>query len=214
MKLHDMPAFAQVMVGLGELYGKPVSETLIDLYWAALKRFEITAIRRAVHTHINNPDVGQFMPKPADIVRYLEGSGNAKALQAWSKVTYAIKQVGCYETIVFDDALIHAVIQDMGGWIELCKGSDRALSFRAHEFEKRYGGYLLHEPVAYPRQLTGQFEADNGIKGFESKQPILIGDEHRALQVYLGGQGDPKLIQHKPLSLELIKQLSQEASTE
>jgi hypothetical protein len=53
--------------------------------------------------------------------------------------------------------------------------------------------------------LTGLFEADNGIKGFDSKQPILIGDEHRALQVYLDGQGDPKLIQHKPLSLELIK---------
>jgi hypothetical protein len=78
MKLHDMPAFAQVMIGLGELYGKAVSETLIELYWAGLKRFDIAAIRRAVHTHIHNPDAGQFMPKPADIVGYLEGSANTK----------------------------------------------------------------------------------------------------------------------------------------
>jgi hypothetical protein len=58
-----MPTFTKVMASLGELYGKSVSEILVDLYWNALKRFDIHAIRQAVHTHINNPDRGQFMPK-------------------------------------------------------------------------------------------------------------------------------------------------------
>jgi hypothetical protein len=207
MELHDMPSFAQIMVGLGELYGKPVSETLIELYWAALKCFDIAAIRHAVHTHIHNPDAGQFMPTPADIVRYLEGSANIKALYAWSKVIYAIKRVGHYETLVFDDVLIHAVIHDMGGWVELCRATEKELSFRAREFEKRYESYCLHKPSRYPRQLAGLFNTTNMAKGFEAKPPLFIGDEQQALQVYLNGQDSTKLMQHKPLSLELLKRL-------
>jgi Domain of unknown function (DUF6475) len=207
MEIHDMPAFAQVMASLGELYGKPVSGILVDLYWNALKRFDIHAIRQALHTHINNPDRGQFMPKPADLMRYLEGSANTKALQAWSKVIYAMKHHGQYESLVFDDVLIHAVIHDMGGWIELCQVSDKELPFRTHEFERRYESYLLRRPTTYPKQLMGLVEINNSARGFELKPPILIGNEQRALKVYLGGHDNTILIQHKPLSLELIKQL-------
>ena len=210
METPDMLAFAQVMAGLGELYGKPVSEGLTDLYWLALKRFDIKAIRQAVNSHINNPDAGQFMPKPANIVRHLEGNANTKALHAWSKANHAIRHVGQYETLVFDDFLIHAVIHDMGGWIELCKATEKELPFRGREFEKRYESYLLHKPVKYPKQLTGLVDLTNVASGFKAKSPILIGDEQRALQVYQGGQDVAEFTQYKPLSLELLKQIEQQ----
>jgi hypothetical protein len=55
------------------------------------------------------------MLKPSDVVRYLEGSTSCQALQAWSKVMQAVKTIDQYDSVVFDDSLIHAVIHDMGG---------------------------------------------------------------------------------------------------
>jgi hypothetical protein len=83
MELHDMPAFAQVMIDLGELYYQSLSETLIELYWATLKCFDIAAIRHAVDTHIHNPDVGQSMPTPTDIVCCLENSATTNMLSSY-----------------------------------------------------------------------------------------------------------------------------------
>jgi hypothetical protein len=201
METNDIPAFTQIMIGLGELYDKLISETLIELYWVALKRFDIAAIRQAVSAHINNPDEGHIVPKPANIVRYLEGSAKTKALQAWSKVIHAIRRIGHHGILVFDDYLIHAVIHDMGGWVELCMMTEKETPLRAKEFEKRYEYYLLHKPVQYPKQLS---ELTNSVK---AKLPVLIGDEQSALEVYLGGKDTYMLSQYKPLSLELLNQL-------
>jgi hypothetical protein len=211
MEIRDMAAFAHIMAGLGELYGKAVSEILTELYWVALKRFDIMAIREAVTIHINNPDAGRFMPKPADLVGYLEGHANARALSAWSKVIHAIKHLGHYETLVFDDPLIHAVIDDMGGWISLCKVTEKDLSFRSHEFEKRYQNYLRHPPHHYPKQLTGSLNVANRTQGFATNLPILIGDEQRALHVYLGGEHAAK--RYKLLSFEEVKPLEKHAGS-
>ena len=174
------------MVSLGELYGKSMSESLIELYWAALKRFDLSAIQRAVKIHINHPERGQYMLKPNDVVLYLEGSTNCKAIQAWSKVIQAMKTVGHYNSVVFDDALIHAVIQDMGGWMRLCQLPENQLDFRARDFEKRYEMYLLNKPDNYPRKLMGFFDTENITKGFKPKNPLLIGNEQQALEVYQG----------------------------
>jgi len=67
--------------------------------------------------HLMNPDTGQFLPKPADIVRMLGGRTLDRALMAWAKVDKAVRQIGTYESVVFDDALIHRVLHEMGGWV-------------------------------------------------------------------------------------------------
>lgn len=204
METHDMPVFAQIMAGLGELYGKAVSEALTELYWAALKRYEITSIRQAVNIHINNPDAGQFMPKPADIVRYLEGSTETQGMKAWSKVLTAIKRVGPYESIVFDDHLIHIVVNDMGGWVELCKISEQEEPFRGREFEKRYSAYVLQKPPTYPKQLSGIHAHQNTLLGYVTKQPVLFGDEQKSLKVYQGGHEPTALYSTRRLALTEI----------
>lgn len=187
MTQDDMPAFVQMLTGLGVIYNKSINEPFIDLYWRALKKFELAAVKRALQAHLHHPDHGQFMPKPADVVRYLEGSQQTRAMQAWSKVVDAMKRVGAHETIIFDDALIHAVIHDMGGWVYLCKTIVDELPFRAHEFEKRYSGFLQQPPLHYPRQLTGIIEHYNAMQGYFSPAPVLFGDATQALRVYQNG---------------------------
>src|SRR5688572_11086717 len=112
MKTSDVSKFSVMIAGVGELYGKAISEQLTAIYWQVLKRFELQDVQQALQTHINNPDCGQYFPKPADVVRFIEGSGETRALQAWTKVEQAIIQVGSYQSVVFDDPLIHAVLED------------------------------------------------------------------------------------------------------
>jgi hypothetical protein len=203
MEKNDLSVFAKLMASLGELYGKSMSESLVELYWAALKRFELSAIQQAIKIHINHPERGQYMLKPNDVVRYLEGSTACQALQAWSKVIQAIKTVGQYDSVVFDDSLIHAVIQDMGGWIRLCKLQENELNFRAREFERRYEIYLLNKPDTYPKKLIGLLDIQNMAKGFKPSKPLLIGNEKQALAVYQGLQNNNKVLTSILLAGEL-----------
>ena len=193
----DMPDFINLMTGLCVIYGKSMNKALADIYWRALQRFDLPAIKDAFQAHVDNPDTGQFMPKPAEVVKYLEGSTSTQAMQAWTRVERAIGSVGSYRSVVFDDPLIHAVIADMGGWVQLCKTDVKELPFKANEFAKRYASFVLHAPQTYPRQLTGLLEQQNGQLGFKPEPPALIGDKQKALAVYQHG-GDNTLLVHQP----------------
>lgn len=188
MKLNDKIRFTECLVGLCTLYGKQINTFLLEIYWQACAKFELADVQRALHAHINNPDQGQFMPKPADIVRYLQGSGGAQALRAWSLVLQAMQGVGCYSSVVFDDVIIHAVITEMSGWVHLCKTQADELPYKAREFERRYASYVLQPPQTYPAVLTGIIEWQNKAQGYHyGDNPILVGDMAKARLVYQGG---------------------------
>jgi hypothetical protein len=208
MQTSDISKFTAMMAGIGELYGKVISAQLTDIYWRALKTYELQDVHHAFHTHVNNPDCGQFFPKPADIVRFIDGSGESKALEAWAKVEKAIIQVGRYQSIVFDDPLIHAVLEDMGGWIKLCSVKNEAMPFCANEFRKRYLGFVMRNPKRHPKYLCGLSEAENVKNGFESAAPLLIGDAKKAELVMMSGGGLPLSIQELSQSInEIMRQL-------
>jgi len=134
MKKHELNKFAQLMAITRARYNKNLPQAVIEDYWQALQRFDFAAVKHALQTHRDNPDGGQFLPTPADIIRLLEGSGEDRALIAWAKVDKAIPIIGSYTSVVFDDCLIHAVIEDMGGWIKLCKTTTEQLTFSGLEY--------------------------------------------------------------------------------
>jgi hypothetical protein len=187
MKPQDREAFAALMAGVGELYGKSLSPQLIAIYWEGLKDFAFAEVKAAVNTHVRNPDTGQFMPKIADVVKFIEGNTITQAMRAWQKVLDAVRLVGTYQSVVFDDPLIHCAISDMGGWQSIGLISDADLPFKAREFEKRYQSYCVKGPASHPRKLIGIFEQQNSILGFQSEPPVLIGDTRQAQLVYDGG---------------------------
>lgn len=208
MEQLDALKFSTLMVGIGELYSKTISADLTNIYWLAMKKYDLQDVQKAFNTHVNNPDGGQFFPKPSDIVRIIEGSGETKALQAWAKVEKAIIQVGRYQSVAFDDGIIHAVIDDMGGWIKLCAIKNDGLPFYANEFQKRYMGYVLKKPNLCPRYLCGVSEQENTKNGFETAAPLLIGDAKKAVEVIR--QGGDRLLEIQTLSQsihEIMRQL-------
>lgn len=194
MKTQHREAFVALMTGVGELYGKAMSPELIAIYWEGLGDYEFEEVKIAVNLHVRNPDTGQFMPKIADVVKFIEGSTLTQAMRAWQKVLEAARIVGTYQTVVFDDAIIHAVIYDMGGWQAIGQITDEDLPFKAREFERRYQGYRLKPPTHYPRKLIGVFEVTNHTLGYpDIDKPVLLGNAERALLVFECGADRPAL---------------------
>lgn len=187
MKKEDMAEFAKWMSNIGLLYNKDINEYLIEFYWQAFQPFSLRAVKTALQSHVKNPDSGQYFPKPADLLRYLETSHSSHALRAWGEVHRAIRTVGCYESVVFDDPIIHAVIADMGGWLRLCRMTESETPWREKEFERRYTDYAANPPSSYPGQLLGLIAVSHQQQGLPAQAPRLLGDGQKAQRVYQQG---------------------------
>ena len=184
----DKKDFLTLIGGVHGFYRQDVSKFALGVWWEAMKQFDLAAVADALNRHCVNPDTGQFMPKPADVIKMLRGSSQDSALVAWSKVDKAVRQVGTYATVAFDDPLIHRVLQDMGGWISLGLKTEHEWPFVAKEFETRYRGYSMrNEKPEHQRLLTGSAEAQNSQTGQKSQPPVLIGDAEAAKRVIQGG---------------------------
>ena len=185
----DFDEFENVISGVGDLYGKKMSEWGLSIWWESLRNYDLKAIRDALSKHVRNPDSGQFMPKPADVIKMLHGSTVDSALVAWAKVDRAVREVGAYQDVVFDDPVIHRVIEDMGGWIAFGSKTETEWPFTAREFENRYRGYAGRGTTPeYRSVLTGISNAHNQQQGFKTAEPVLIGNAKVAREVMsLGG---------------------------
>lgn len=188
MQPQQLDDFIEVLEAVAEQYGKPLSDGLKELYWNALKGYDYEAVTLALTRHIRNTDSGMFMPKIADIVKMLQGSTQDSAFAAWTKVDKAVRSVGTYDSVVFDDPIIHRVINDMGGWMQLGQKQETDWPFVAKEFENRYRGFKSRNEVPeYPKALPGIFEAHNSKEGHKVAPPVLIGNKEQALLVAQGG---------------------------
>ena len=200
MQQTEFKEFCELLDHISEQYGKPLSSGAKMLYWQGLIEFDLSAVKEALGRHLRNPDNGMFMPKIADVVRMLQGTSQDSALIAWAKVDKAVRSVGTGQSVVFDDPIIHRVLQEMGGWLSLCVKTNDEWPFVAKEFENRYRGYKMrNEKFEYVTKMIGLYDHHNSGNGFKENTPILIGSPEKANQVMLGGTNKP-LIGFTPLS--------------
>lgn len=205
----DAPEFEAILNGLlVEVYARaPLSRDGLRLWWAAMSRYSMAEIRAALSAHTMDADVGQFPPKPADIVKRLEGTGEGRAFGAWNKALAAVQRVGTYADVVFDDPIIHAVIADMGGWVKLGQTPNDEIQFRAAEFVKRYRAYLVVPPTAHLPRLIGIASAENTTRGYASPPPVMIGDPAACALVYQSGNFNPLQITAPRSAEQVLKAL-------
>ena len=192
MQTAEIDRFTELLCGVFELYAREVSPFSVRIWWEALRPFDLAAVQLAMSRHVQNPDAGQFPPKPADVIRMLGGTTQDGALRAWAKVDRAVRMVGVYASVAFDDALIHRVLHDMGGWVGLGNKREDEWPFVAREFENRYRGYAMRgERPQYPAVLVGIADAENVRRGFRGDPPRLVGDAAAAAIVMQGGTDRP-----------------------
>ena len=184
--------FLDVLQGVHDFYGKDMSKFAVSVWAMACETFDVQQVSKALSAHLMDPERGQFMPKPADIVRQLQGTNTDRSLIAWGKVLDAMQRVGAYSSVCFDDGVIHASITDMGGWMQLCRSKTDDLPFLQKRFCDGYKAYANRGDVAYPAVLLGEHEISNGAKGYRSAPPVLIGNPVKAEKVRLAGVNGPK----------------------
>jgi len=194
MNDNDKREFSNAISQVFKIYGKPPPEPALQaMYFTALSHISIDDFKVAANLHLRDTDQGQYLPKPADILRNLQGNKATQAEQAWTKVDKAIRVRGPYYSLVFDDSIIHAVIDDMGGWISLCNSDEKEYPFKHKEFVTRYSGFINKAPTQYPKKLIGIEEANNSQEGFKSRLPELIGNPEKAIAVLNGGDDSSRV---------------------
>lgn len=198
MNASDRRPFAEMLGAVYELYNRNLSEAILSMWWEALNRYDLDSVRSALNRHAMNPDSGQFIPKPADLVRELGGTSADASMLAWIKVNRAVQNVGCWESVTFDDPIINRVVSDMGGWPWLGSNlTEREAPFIEKRFRDAYRAWRnrgLHgtDIVAH---LPGRYEINNAPHGFAVTPPKLIGDQKIAALIADGKYS----LEQKPL---------------
>lgn len=196
MDANDYAAFRQILKRTMAVYDKTLSNEMADVWFDALADVSVEAFAHALTAHVRNPDTGQFPPKPADVIKAITGGIDAVCQLAWTKVAGAVGSVGPWQSVAFDDPLIHRVIDDMGGWPAMCGHGEKEWPFTQKEFMQRYRAIQTRQvPVDHAPYLIGLSEASNARRGVELPERLsrlsLVGDKQRAQAVMASGSFKP-----------------------
>lgn len=173
MKPTDRGAFGTLLTQVLAFYRQDMSDFALSVWWEACKAFDLEQVRKALTAHAMDPERGQFPPKPADLVRQLQGTHTDRALIAWGRVWDAMQSVGAYQSVDFRDPIIHAAIVDIGGWQQLCRIDLDELPFVQKRFCDAFRTYSARGKLDAPQRLIGESEQDNMKSGQLGHTPTL-----------------------------------------
>lgn len=151
--------FVNLMMSMGEVFDKQVTEAQLDIYYEIFKDFSFEQIKKAFYSCLRTHRYNT-LPKPADILSFLEGTQDDRALMAWLEVKEAVIKAGYYQTVEFRDPIISHCLEELGGWMAFCSCQKDELPF----IEKRFMDlYRLFEKrgTSLPVKLVGFIEVRN-----------------------------------------------------
>lgn len=162
--------FKEYMTMICEMFDKKLSDMMKDLYWKMLEPFTDEQCEKVFQEIILS---SKFFPKPADFMEILKGKKQDQATIAWIEVLNAVKRIGNYESVKFDDPVIHSVINVMGGWDQLASTmTTDEEKWKQKEFERLYE-VISSRDGKHPEYLPGTHEQGNFTTGYEVKQEIV-----------------------------------------
>lgn len=180
MENRQFKDFCKALAGLGEMFNKPISDTLYELYWESLKDLSFPDFNRAANVLART---AKFFPRPVEFREQVLPDVSAQAALAYEKVERAFVQAGIYKSVVFDDPVTHAVIENLGGWVKYNRLTDEESKWWRKDFEKRYqelAPLVVQGKIVAPLMLPGLF-AGEGTATEQAKTPVLIGDSTKIL---------------------------------
>lgn len=185
----DRKDFADLIAGVYAYHRTPVSPAIIGMYWNGCQRWSMEQVRKAIDQLTMDAEAGRFIPKIGDLTRVLEGTSTDRSQIAWGRALEAASDVGAYTDVAFDDAAIHAAIEDLGGWVKFCRSETKELGYLQHRFCESYRAYAGRGHFGYPAVLIGDRSPDAMFakRGLRPPTPRLIGNQVRAQLVIQNG---------------------------
>lgn len=68
---NELREFGLMIHNTADLYGKTLSAAVVNIYFEDLQSYSMKEIENALRQHRKDDKAGKFMPKPADIIKFL-----------------------------------------------------------------------------------------------------------------------------------------------
>lgn len=180
--------FSIIFGMMAEYFGATPSSGIIEIYFQSFKDWPSEDFKKACQSVMQNR-VFNGLPKIAEIREALYGRIDDLVALAWESLMKALREVGPWESVIFEDGAIGHSIEAMGGWEKVNGWTVDECRMRRKEFESIYLANLRRGNIK-PKKMTGLIEAHN------SQQ-----DE------WQGFTGKPKIIHSQIQELELKKRV-------
>lgn len=160
----DAANFFAMMNAIAENHGKIISEEGIALRFEALRHHPWEKVRKAGIELLREHKFSS-MPTVAHFVEKLEGSSDidARAKIAASSLVKAIRHLGGWRSVCFEDRSLMAVVEQLGGWPSTCEkcGVEQDEHWFARDIEQRYAAVLKTGSCPEGVYLPGREEIEN-----------------------------------------------------
>jgi len=176
MNKNDRTQFESILTVIAEAFDKQLSGSQLDLYFLALQDLTLEQFKKAGNIIIQT---ARFFPKPVDFREAVKGTVLDKTTQAVLQFENAVRRHGYYASVIFEDKIIHACVEALGGWQEIYQDwGYENWTWVKKDFEKHYEYFLKYPPSNIPEKLIGFHEQNNSSRGYldDIPEPVLIGD--------------------------------------
>lgn len=191
----DRDRFEVMLLGLAEIFDKQLSEGQINLYYLALEDMDIEDVMQAGNILARSV---KFFPKPVEFRESMAINTDDLAAIAYGRFFKALIRTDHHKTLIFDDPIIHAVVENLGGWNEELYNKWATIETEVwlrKDFERLYQTYAKSGvPSNTPERLIGAYELHNeGRWDWATGQPVLVGSkESPVLQKALADYNEKK----------------------
>ena len=161
----DQNKFKELITVMSETYGEEFTPAKLKLWWNLFKPYPIETFEQALYAHIACPDAGMFSPKPANLMKFINGTSKDqqqlvedRAEMAWACIEREISRIGSYGTLELEDKQAIAAVKAIGGWRALCMCTYDQLVWKKKEFMSAYDTYERTPLEHLPNKLPGLIE--------------------------------------------------------
>jgi hypothetical protein len=167
----------EFVTALASSFSREADEPMFLGYELALDDLPIEAIERGVRRALREC---KFMPSGAELRELCgDAKANDRAILAFQALGKAVAEHGYYASVTFDDPLINAAVNNLGGWQRICQieTQEEWEKWFRKDFERVYTAFC--RTGASPNQcspLIGHCDQYNRHTGYvESvREPIRI----------------------------------------
>jgi hypothetical protein len=166
----DRPAFAELMLAIGEAYGEAVSDARLEIYFAALADLPLSHLRQAATVHVRG---SRFFPRVCELREALEGPPEERAELAWNGLLQLVRRVGYWRTPTWVDPVMEVAANELfGGWQALCErlpADGPGLTTAAKQFKGAYIAYSRRDLRRAALSPPTKAEAAAALAGLEGQ---------------------------------------------
>ena len=182
MNSEEQDKFKEIIAAISETYKEEFTPAMTKLWWRIFKNQPIEVFERAVYAHISCEDDGMFFPKPANIMRVINGTtkDNERLIKdraeiAWACIEREIARIGGHGGLELEDKQALAAVKAIGGWGRLCSCTYDQLTWKKKELVSAYDTYERTDLAELPSKLPGLTEMRQHKKDHQSVQAFLPG---------------------------------------